>query len=123
METEKIDPFKLIPDYDTDAFYNKPECRLSSYIESEYEVLALNKGLYVVKDTTRDHWTKLHFLVPNSWDDEETYVTSLFKCEGTGGVLRECRHTYFPNDGYVFYMNHQDMINALNYCKEFFDMD
>ena len=123
MEKEKIDPFKLIPDYDSYEDYDKPECKLSSYLKSEYDVVTLNEGLYVVQDTKREHWTRLHFLVANSWSDEETYVESLFKCEGTGDVLRECRHTYFPNDGYVFYMNYSDMTRALDYCKKFFDMD
>ena len=71
-------------------------------------------------------WVKLHFLEVNSWDEHETFVSSLFKCEGPGGVdhpLRECRHTYFPDNGYVFYLNYDNMIAALDYCKNYFDMD
>ena len=123
METEKeVDPFKLIPDYDFGDLVNAPECKLSYYLKSEYDTIALNERIYVVK-ADKDGIIDLHFLRVDSWDDEETYVSSIFKIHGVGGSLREGRHTYFPDDGYVFYMDYEEMLTCLNYCKKHFDMN
>lgn len=121
-EEEKVDPFKLIPDYDFGDFVKAPECTLTYYMETNADVIALNDRVYVVQEV-KDHWVNLHFLGVDSWDDRETYVRSIFKISGTGDILREGRHTHFPNDGYVFYMDYDEMITCLDYCKKFFDMN
>jgi hypothetical protein len=55
------------------------------------------------------------------------YVTCVFRGTGTGGVLREMRHTYFAPDeepdarGYVFYLDINATILALTHLKKYFD--
>lgn len=68
------------------------------------------------------HFVQFHSqeISPNTGPIE---VSSLFIIEGFSDSLREGRHTYFPEKGYIFYMNADNMIAALTYCKKYFDMD
>ncbi len=58
-------------------------------------------------------------------DDLGPEVRVLFRGGGTGGSLRELRHTYWNpvNDGYVFYLPIDKTIALLGALREFFDAD
>jgi hypothetical protein len=40
---------------------------------------------------------------------------------GVGDALREARHTYFGDDGYVFYLNAEILTWGIGQLKEWFD--
>lgn len=85
----------------------------------------LEESLYVAANDNGD-WVECTFFEWTSESDDGVYLTPLFSSSGPGGVdcpLRECRHTYFADKGYVFYMNRERMIAALDYCTKYWDMD
>lgn len=53
---------------------------------------------------------------------DETQMTVLFHGEGPSSALRELRHTYWGEDGYIFYVHADTVIAALNALREWFDL-
>lgn len=95
--------------------------KLSDMLKN-FTVVPVTKGLYAIEDN-QEHWIDVCFMTLDSSMDNEEFLSELFRSSGTLGCLRECRHTYFPDDGYVFYMNKGDMVAALEYLEKYFDMD
>lgn len=54
-------------------------------------------------------------------DDTNAYGKLVFHGEGPTGVLRECRHTYWGEDGYVFYPSGTVIKAAFKALAEFYD--
>ncbi len=56
-------------------------------------------------------------------DDDDTYLQCVWAGEGTGGALRELRHSWFGENqgGYVFYLRLDTMIAACQALQEYFD--
>lgn len=53
---------------------------------------------------------------------DESQLNLLLHGRGfTGG--RECRHTYWGEEGYIFYPNASNIIAAINWLTKYFDMD
>ena len=77
--------------------------------------------LYVSKNTDGGG-ISLRFLEWSSGADH-VYVEEIMLVIGVGEPLREMRHTYFPNDGYVFYLDRLNYETAFEYCSKYFDMD
>lgn len=42
---------------------------------------------------------------------------------GPTGTLKECRHTYWGKDGYIFYPNKKKIEIILNWLSVYFDME
>ena len=102
-------------------------------IEKEYYLQEIKK-YYKIEELLEDRlWVastmemEIHqtliFLKFNYSDDDGINVTTLFSIEGPIGNLKEGRHTYFPENGYIFYMNYEEMCISLNHCKKYFEMD
>ena len=94
-------------------------------IKEHYKVIELlEERLWCaqVMGEGRDH---LHFFdfQSSNLNGSCELVSSFFRIEGFSETLREGRHTYFPEEGYVFYLNMKMMIAALNHCTKYFDMD
>lgn len=53
--------------------------------------------------------------------DVKVFVKLLFTGEGTGSNLREMRHIWWGEDGYLFYMPLSKVIAALGELKKHFD--
>ncbi len=80
--------------------------------------LAAVRANFTVEDLPKSHWLVTHFpddthvnyallgFVQSDMDGNDTLVHRVFEGVGTGGSLREMRHTYFGPDlqGYVFYL-------------------
>jgi len=98
---------------------------LLSDVSSRYEVEELiEDNLWVaIIHEERATFTELAFLTFRSSDDEDTKVDLLFTIEGPSDHLREGRHTRFRDKGYLFYMDKEHMITALEYCSKYFDMN
>ena len=83
----------------------------------------LSKTLVVVY-TWHDNWLKWCFL---EWSGGDTSGNDSFKPfmygEGPSGALRECRHSYIGDDGYVFYLNKKNFIAALDWLSQHYDMN
>lgn len=90
-------------------------------LRSEFETVELIPDrLWAIKEDTG--FLNICFL---EWgmEDDDVFVTEVFRSCGPTGSLRECRHTNFPDKGYVFYMNKDYMVAALDYLSKYFDMD
>ena len=85
----------------------------------------LPEQLWVVQRIGLKGYDELQFLTFRSCssDGSDLEVDPLFLIKGFSEHLREGRHTYFPDKGYIFYMNSAIMKEALNYCEKHFDMN
>lgn len=78
----------------------------------------------VVNDITREEIFKdLYFYQWAGKMDGEIYLELIFKINGISNSLREGRHSYFGDGGYINYLNAKNLILCLDYCKKYFDMD
>lgn len=94
------------------------------------EIYEIHNGIVVVQKI-ESHWIEFSVMDHFSGDD---YKAFWIGC-GTADPLRECRHSYFaeiPNpwddgdqkiDGYIFYINHKQMRDAMDVLLNYFDMD
>jgi len=59
------------------------------------------------------------------WVSSNSTVEVVFYGQGVGGSLRECRHTWWgeEGDGYIFYPNYKSISAGLKYLTKYFDMD
>lgn len=86
-----------------------------------FELRELPGGWLVLK---RDEfWIRFAVLefATSDTDDANEFDHLLFYGEGPGGALRECRHTYWGEDGYIFYPNGVLISAAFRELSEFFD--
>jgi hypothetical protein len=87
-----------------------------------YEARKLPGGWLVLNRET-DLWLKFAVLefCESAADRTDELDTCVFHGEGTLGDLRECRHTWWGEDGYCFYLNGPLVTAALRELSEFFD--
>lgn len=89
----------------------------------DLDYIELEHGVYVTVDGG-DSWTSLHFFREyKKTSDGFIKVKSILKMEGPSGPLRKARHTYIPNNGYIFYVDYNEIMTCLNYAKNYFDLD
>lgn len=79
-----------------------------------YEIREITNG-WVVLNWHDETWLKFAVL--------ESDGSSVFHGEGPSGSLRECRHTYWGYDGYIFYPNARLITDAFRVLSEFYDLD
>lgn len=104
------------------------EKTLMKDVEKMGEVVTIiPDNLWVVQNVGKEGADELQFVTFSSSDmdgsDLIITVDPLFLIQGYSEVLREGRHTFFPDKGYIFYMNRKHMIAALDYCTLYFDMN
>lgn len=89
-----------------------------------YEIREITNG-WVVLNWHDETWLKFAVLEFNHSDGDgsNTVTTPVFHGEGPSGSLRECRHTYWGYDGYIFYPNGQLITEAFKVLSEFYDLD
>ena len=106
------------PDNENYAIYHE------DYIKSipDVELIELQKDIFWVLDGM-DKWDHLLFLQVEQTDDSGITFKVLCKVNGYSGNLREMRHTWFSDNGYVYYLNRNDINSMLDYCSKYFDMD
>ncbi len=97
-------------------------------IRAGCDVRELNGGwLALIKSETTpgSNWMSFAVLAfaQSEVGGEDTLVYLVFHGEGPGGPdsLRECRHTYWGEDGYIFYPNGALITSAFASLAEFFD--
>lgn len=97
-------------------------------LRKKFDVRELPGGWLVLKhDSTFGNWmqfTVLQFATSNS-DGSNEFGSIVFYGDGPGGKpdesLRECRHTYWGEDGYIFYPNGKLISSAFAALSEFYD--
>lgn len=97
-------------------------------LKSNFEVrkLCRDDGWLVLSRNDEDEygcWLKFAVLgfAESEGNGKNTKVSCVFYGEGPTGSLRECRHTYWGKDGYIFYPNGPIICAAFTALAEFFD--
>ncbi len=71
-------------------------------------------------ESTWMHFAVLQFVCSDG-DDKNVLTQVVFHGEGPSGNLRECRHTYWGDEGYIFYPNGKVIMAAFRALAEFYD--
>lgn len=115
-----MDKLELLTKVEQD-FYDGKLYRLSE-ITAIFEVINIDDNHWLFTDTSKGHWIDFALMAFVSKDDDDTYVSTVFKGSGTVDQ-REMRHVWFGDgDGYVFYLPGDAVIKALEFLKTYFDM-
>jgi len=107
---------------------------LDKILSAATKVIEIDEGsgscwLCLYQKEEYEHWLDygLFQIVSSASDGSSTEVSCIFQGGGTGTLkegefsLREFRHTYFGDDGYVFYMPIKETIKALQILSTYFD--
>lgn len=66
-------------------------------------------------------WLRFAVLQLSYTEKEEQYCTLVFHGEGPTGNLRECRHTWWGEEGYVFYPPGPVIAAAFTFLGRYYD--
>lgn len=93
---------------------------------SRYEVRRIGEGYLVLNRDADGLWVKFAVLqfCCSDCHGGNVRLTCVFHGEGPSGNLRECRHTWWGDDGdegYLFYPNGPIITKAFKELAEFFD--
>jgi len=95
-------------------------------ISKEFEITPLSKSAWLVLNWNEEkYWLKFvvfDFFYSDA-DNKNVMLQPVFHGEGTGGALRECRHTWWGDNGYIFYPNKNTIELALKELSKYFDFD
>lgn len=102
--------------YDINSVYKNKNLKV-------IELIPKRAWLVVYEDETS--WVKFATLEFHSSEIDESNLKAsvIFHGEGSGGNLRECRHTYWGecSDGYLFYPNGKAIALAFKELSNYFD--
>jgi len=96
------------------------------YLKKTFEVVEIikDRGWIVFKwdaEDGKDGWIKWAVMDwYGSWNNKQ-FVNVEFQGEGPSGSLRECRHTYWGEDGYIFYPNGPLITAAFQELSKYYD--
>lgn len=77
----------------------------------------VSENLWVL-DKSEDGCHEFYFLEFDNGDSKETWAKLLMHGRGFLGNLKECRHTYWGDEGYIFYPNKKYIEAILNYLEK-----
>lgn len=99
-------------------------------IDFEFVEELIPNRLWVAKSSKdiskqKSGWVKLNFLEFHSSeiDDSNILCNTVMYGFGYTGSSRELRHTYWGEDGYIFYPEAEKITAIVEYCKKYFDMN
>jgi hypothetical protein len=97
-------------------------------LQLAYEMIPLNDSSWMLWDKDKDPGSiKVKFALfrrcSSDMDGKNITLTLCMHGYGFLGGLNECRHTYWGEDGYIFYPNAKDIKAALDFLSQHFDMD
>lgn len=92
-----------------------------SKLKKEFELRDLKtRDAYLVLNKD-ENWIKFAVLDFHTGMDDDIFLSCVFHGEGPTDPLRECRHTYWGDKGYLFYPNGEVISAAFSVLSEFFD--
>jgi hypothetical protein len=116
------------------------DSEVDSSLDEQVYPLDKAKARYEVRDLCQNGWIVLKWDKEKSWlkfavlqfctaehDPSDTRGYSNIKAycvfygDGPSGSLRECRHTYWGEDGYLFYPDGRIIAAAFKALSEFYD--
>lgn len=105
-----------------DACYSITELK-----KPNFNLEALNEDFLVLSRKDEHDWLEFCFLEVNSrelpYSEDSTLCTVLWHGEGPSGSMRECRHSYIGEDGYVFYVSKKNFTAALEWLERHYDLN
>lgn len=110
-----LDKFNLHEDCSSRPVYSLTD------IQSKSQVKSLGDDGYLALIIDED---KVEFAIfVRQYTDQRfgTMPTLQFHGKGLSGALRECRHTYWGEDGYIFYPNGKVISEAFKELSIYFD--
>jgi hypothetical protein len=131
-EKAKAAPAKPIPwlesEVEIDLMDNREAVYSLDKARAKFEVREICHDGYLVLNWDHPPGEKrlwLKFAVMNFYtsdcDGANTALVCVFHGEGPSDCLRECRHTYWGESGYIFYPNGELIAAAFKALSEFFD--
>jgi len=120
---EKIDT--ILKDISTSSFCDDEEIvyEYSKLVQVFDNVEKLDNSQLIVAYNDSDCWYDFVFLTWSYGSDEGDFYQQFCKASGPSDFLRECRHTNFSNDGYLFYMNRTSIEAMLGFLSKYYDLD
>ena len=105
---------------------NGSNCKTFSLerLEKDFEVRQISgNGYLVLKWDSEKFW--LEFAVfefdSSDIDNKNVALSLIFHGKGAAGYLRECRNTFWGEDGYLYYPNGKIISASFVALSEFFD--
>lgn len=98
-----------------EAFYS-----LNKIKQTVCEIVPLKDG-YLVLNLIDDVNIGFALFFIDGCDNEDEYLELIFYGEGVGSDLRECRHTYWGEAGYIFCMPLDLIKEAMIELAKYFD--
>jgi len=102
------------------CFGDKVDYSLNKIKKSGYKIINLSGG-YLVLDIDEISIDFALFQSAGFDQNKNESLSLVFYGNGTGGSLRKCRHTYWGESGYLFYMPLYLIKEAMSELKEYFD--
>ena len=90
-------------------------------IPKDLKVIRLKRQGAIVFNLRDDLWVKFAVCSLAFTQDNIDYLSLVFQGEGPSDNLRELRHTYWGEDGYIFYVNGIEITEAFAHLAEYFD--
>lgn len=105
--------------------YNEKEFiyKLEDLKQNFDNVEILSEEYFIVAYNNSDCWYDFYFFEWNSTSDEGQYFKEYAKVSGPSDNLRECRHTYFQNEGYIFYLEKKKMLLFIEFLERYYDLN
>jgi len=100
---------------------NEDYYSLNKIKQTSFKIIELKGGYLVldIKEITVE-FALLSVIGSELNDSGEEFLELIFHGDGTSG-LRECRHTYWGEKGYLFYMPINLIKQAMDKLNEYFD--
>lgn len=89
--------------------------------EYDFEVVRLSSGGYILLRWESDLWLEFAVFSDAGEGDDSMGLMLQFHGRGPVGILRELRHTYWGENGYLFYPNVITIKEGLDFLSQFYD--
>lgn len=95
---------------------------LLSEMKKDFEVIDFGNDGYLVLNWSTSLWLQFAVLrFHTGYDEERIFLSVIFHGEGAVGNLRECRHTWWGEEGYIFYPDGDIITSAFKHLSKYFD--
>lgn len=105
-----------------DDFSEESEFYSLDKMRGSFKVVPLRGSGWLIVDD-KAMWIKFAVMEfeRSETDDSNVQLDCIFHGEGPVGNLRECRHTYWGENGYLFYPDGRIIADAFKSLSQYFD--